>query len=119
MDQRVIGFSRATLHRVVKNYNEHKILPQEGYFGIKLGRPYKIDKENIALLNNNLHKNVGMIQGSSSLTQDLLELSSQQRTKRGIDTSFETPTCSNVTRKLYNLEASTQPGISLVNRHQQ
>jgi hypothetical protein len=55
-----------------------------------------------------------MIQGSSSLTQDLLELSSQQRTKRGIDTSFETKTCSSATRKLYNLEASTQPGISLV-----
>jgi hypothetical protein len=50
----------------------------------------------------------------SNLTRDLLELSSQQRTKRGIDTSFETPTCSNATRKLYNLEAATQPGISLV-----
>jgi hypothetical protein len=114
MDKRVIGFSRATLQPAVKNYNEHKILPQEGSYGIKVGRPTTIDKENIALLNNTLHKNVGMIQGSSSLTQDLLELSSQQRTKRGIDTSFETKTCSSATRKLYNLEASTQPGISLV-----
>jgi hypothetical protein len=87
MDKRVIGFtSRATLHRVVvKNYNEYKILPKEGCDGMKVGRPHKIDKENIALLKNNtLHKNVRMIQGSSSLTQDLLELSSQQRTKRGL-----------------------------------
>jgi hypothetical protein len=115
MDKHVIGFtSRATLHRVVKNYNESKILPKEGCDGMKVGRPHKIDKENIALLNNTLHKNVGMIQGSSLLTQDLLELSSQQRTKRGIDTSFETPACSNATRKLYNLDASTQLGISLV-----
>jgi hypothetical protein len=116
MDKHVIGFtSRATLHRVVKNYNEYKILPKEGCDGMKVGRPHKIDKGNFTLLNNTLHKNVGMTQGSSSLTQDLLELSSQQRTtKRGIDTSFETPACSNATRKLYNLDASTQLGISLV-----
>jgi len=70
IDKSVIGFSRATLHRAFKNYNEYKIPPKEGSCdGMKVGRPPEIDKENMALLNNTLlHKNVEIIQGSSLLT---------------------------------------------------
>jgi hypothetical protein len=82
---------------------------------MKVGRPPLIEKENIQQLNNRLHNNVGLVGGSSSLTQDLLELSNQQRIGRGtIDTSFEKQIIFSATKKLYNHEASVQPGISLV-----
>jgi hypothetical protein len=81
---------------------------------MKVGRPPLIEKENIQQLNNRLHNNIGLVGGSSSLTQDLLELSNHQRIVRGIDTSFEKQMISSATKKLYNHEASVQPGIFLV-----
>jgi transposase len=115
-DKSAIGFGRTTLQKAVKNYKEKGILPRKNSDGMKVGRPPLIEKENIQQLNNRLHNNVGLVGGSSSLllTQDLLELSNQQRIVRGIDTSFEKHTISSATKKLHNHEASVQPGISLV-----
>jgi hypothetical protein len=98
-----------TLQKAVKNYKENGILPRENSDGMKVGRPPLIEKENIQQLNNNLHNNVGLVGGLSSLTQDILELSNQQRIVRGIDTSFEKHTISSATKKLYNHEASISP----------
>jgi transposase len=114
-DKSVIGFGRTTLQKAVKNYKEKGILPRKNSDGMKVSRPPLIEKENIQQLNNRLHNNVGLVGGSSSLlTQDLLELSNQQRIVRRIDTSFEKQTISSATKKLHNHETSVQPGISLV-----
>jgi hypothetical protein len=63
---------------IVNNYKENGKLPSVGYDAMRWGRWPKVQKEDIPSLNNVLHQNIGMVAGTSTLTRDILDLSSQQ-----------------------------------------